>query len=161
MKWIKVPSQESVLFLIIGLISGCIVNKFQSEFQEFVDMAKTPPKQLLTLFIPLMSFGTAFRMDAHAFYRSFWQIFLLMTSGVFLYTVLVAIIIKILPTDWDWEIALMFGAASACTAPRPIADHLNNLGKQRLRFKRLSRRVFLHYFCRFHPSFPSFFLFLK
>lgn len=74
------------------------------------------PEFLLSLFLPVLLFASAFAIEWHTFRQVMWQALLLAFPGVIIGTGLTAVCFKYLfPYDWTWSQYLMFGAMLSAT----------------------------------------------
>lgn len=92
-------------------------------------MASNDPHLILTTFLPVLLFESAFAMDVHIFYKLFWQIIVLALFGLALATCLSGVMAFLVFTyNWTWFQALMFGAIISATDPVAVVALLNDLG---------------------------------
>lgn len=93
-------------------------------------MASDDPHLILTTFLPVLLFESAFAMDVHIFYKLFWQIIVLAVFGLAIATLLTGVMANMVFTyDWTWFQALMFGSIISATDPVAVVALLNELGK--------------------------------
>ena len=93
-------------------------------------MATEDPHLILTAFLPVLLFESAFAMDVHIFYRMFSQILILAIFGLVVATLLSGTMAKMVFTyQWTWFEALLFGAVISATDPVAVVALLNDLGK--------------------------------
>ena len=93
-------------------------------------MATEDPHLILTAFLPVLLFESAFAMDVHIFYRMFSQILILAIFGLVVATLLSGTMAKMVFTyRWTWFEALLFGAVVSATDPVAVVALLNDLGK--------------------------------
>jgi NhaP-type Na+/H+ or K+/H+ antiporter len=92
-------------------------------------MASQDPHLILTTFLPVLLFESAFAMDVHIFYKLFWQIIILAVFGLAIATALTGVMAKMVFTyNWNWFPCLMFGAIISATDPVAVVALLNDLG---------------------------------
>lgn len=93
-------------------------------------MASNDPHLILTTFLPVLLFESAFAMDVHIFYKLFWQIIVLAVFGLAIATLLSGVMANmVFSYNWTWFQALMFGAIISATDPVAVVALLNDLGK--------------------------------
>lgn len=74
------------------------------------------PEFLLSLFLPVLLFASAFAIEWHTFRQVMWQALLLAFPGAVIGTGLTAVCVKYLfPYDWTWSQYLMLGAMLSAT----------------------------------------------
>lgn len=95
-------------------------------------MSSQNPHLILTTFLPVLLFESAFAMDVHIFYKMFWQVVLLAVFGLAVATALSGIMAKMVFVDyqWTWLEAMLFGSIVSATDPVAVVALLNDLGKQ-------------------------------
>lgn len=87
------------------------------------------PHMIMYAFLPALIFGEAMRLNVHLVAKCFWQVFILACPGVVIGTVLTAWVgVNILPYNWDWPIALVFGTIMSATDPVAVVALFNTLG---------------------------------
>ena len=81
------------------------------------------------MLIPPILFSASFTIDFHAFCRLFFQIFLLAVPGVIISALLIATsLIVLLPSDWNFESAMLLGSMLAATDPVSVVTLLKEVG---------------------------------
>lgn len=95
-------------------------------------MSSQNPHLILTTFLPVLLFESAFAMDVHIFYKMFWQVVLLAVFGLAVATALSGIMAKMVFVDyhWTWLEAMLFGSIVSATDPVAVVALLNDLGKR-------------------------------
>jgi len=87
------------------------------------------PHLLFFTFLPALLFGEAMTLNVQLVKKCFAQIFILACPGVLLGTVLTAVVGKyVLPYNWDWPIAMVFGSILSATDPVAVVALFNTLG---------------------------------
>jgi len=66
-----------VLGLLFGLLSGSI-----DSVHQYALVIDTPPHLILTIFLPVLIFESAFAMEVHTFVKTFVQVVLLAIPGL-------------------------------------------------------------------------------
>lgn len=142
------PFPFTVLLLIIGLILG-IVNRlgFFGEY-HFLDFdigfeaisesinfaANIDPHMLLFIFLPILIFEASYAMDLHTFKKTSTNAILLAVPGILMALGLTASLAMGLNYagiglgNWNWALALMFGAIVSATDPVAVVALLKELG---------------------------------
>jgi len=124
----KVP--YSVALLLLGLLLGALVQQdwlpaWSGGLVESIDyVAGIEPQLILFLFLPALIFESAFAMEVHLFRRMLPQTALLAVPGLIIATLLSALLVRQLPLDWSWAVALMFGALISATDPVAVVSLL-------------------------------------
>ena len=102
-----------------------------SLFSRYTSISNQDPHLLMTTFLPVLLFESAFAMDVHIFYKMFWQVVLLAVFGLAVATALSGIMAKMMFVDyqWTWFEALLFGSIVSATDPVAVVALLNDLGE--------------------------------
>ncbi len=141
------PLPYTVLLLIIGLIAGIMTRLgfFEHWNLGFMEMdvsivsrsvdwaAHIDPHLLLYTFLPILIFEAAFAMDVHTFKKSLTNAVLLAVPGIIVALLLTGCLMMALPAlgfdiNWNWQVALMFGAVISATDPVAVVALLKELG---------------------------------
>ncbi|KAL9955551.1 hypothetical protein ACROYT_G036889 [Oculina patagonica] len=123
------PIPYTVVLIVLGLCFGAISGALP-ELQKYTTMASQDPHLILTTFLPVLLFESAFAMDVHIFYKMFWQVVLLAVFGLAVATALSGVMAKMVFVDyqWTWFEALLFGSIVSATDPVAVVALLNDLG---------------------------------
>lgn len=137
----KTPLPYTVLLLIFGMVLGAVDRTVELEAFHMPTLSNAiewaghiDPHVILFVFLPTLIFEAAFAMDVHTFKRNFSSAVLLAVPGILLamfLTASAAIGLKefgIGLSQWDWSIALMFGAVISATDPVAVVSLLKELG---------------------------------
>lgn len=140
----KSPIPFTVLLLIIGLILGLINRLGYFSNYTLVDLsaigasinfaAHIDPHMLLFIFLPILIFEAAYAMDLHTFKKSSTNAILLAVPGILIALFLTAAIAMGFSAsglgleNWNWSLALMFGAIVSATDPVAVVALLKDLG---------------------------------
>jgi len=92
------------------------------------------PHTFLMIFIPPLIFESAFSIDFYIVFREKFQVLTLATFGVLINTILTGLLARyVMPTsyEWDWWIALLYGAIVSATDPVAVVSLLKTLGASR------------------------------
>ncbi|XP_028411372.1 sodium/hydrogen exchanger 10-like isoform X2 [Dendronephthya gigantea] len=122
------PIPYTVVLIFLGLVFGIFSASFE-DVQVYTTMASQNPHLILTTFLPVLLFESAFAMDVHTFYKMFWQIVYLAVVCMAIASALAGVMAKLVFTyDWSWFVALMFGSIISATDPVAVVALLNELG---------------------------------
>lgn len=102
-----------------------------SLFSRYTSISSQDPHLILTTFLPVLLFESAFAMDVHIFYKMFWQVVLLAVFGLAVATALSGVMAKMVFVNyqWTWFEALLFGSIVSATDPVAVVALLNDLGE--------------------------------
>ncbi|NQY22099.1 MAG: cation:proton antiporter [Campylobacteraceae bacterium] len=135
-KGTKVP--YTVALLLIGLILGGIERfGFFQNFMPIISESMTlvsniDPHLILFVFLPTLIFESAYCIEVHLFKRIFSQIAILAVPGLIVSTIATAVLIHYLfPWDWNWHLALMFGALISATDPVAVVAILKEVSSRK------------------------------
>ncbi|MCJ8325855.1 MAG: cation:proton antiporter [Campylobacterales bacterium] len=135
-KGTKVP--YTVALLLIGLILGGIERfGFFQNFMPIISESMTlvsniDPHLILFVFLPTLIFESAYCIEVHLFKRIFSQIAILAIPGLIVSTIATAVLIHYLfPWDWNWHLALMFGALISATDPVAVVAILKEVSSRK------------------------------
>lgn len=134
----KSPIPYTVMLFILGLLMG-IANRlgyFGSESVSIsIDWAgHIDPHIILFVFLPTLIFEGAFALDVHTFKKTAVNSLLLAVPGLVLALFLTGAMVMginnagIGLTNWNWQLALMFGALISATDPVAVVALLKELG---------------------------------
>ncbi len=144
----KSPFPFTVLLLIIGLfmgvanrlgyLSGIDIGSMQVNLEGISGAinfaANIDPHMLLFIFLPILIFEASFAMDLHTFKKSATNAILLAVPGILMALGLTGALAMGLKyfgiglMDWNWSLALMFGAIVSATDPVAVVALLKELG---------------------------------
>lgn len=144
----KSPFPFTVLLLIIGLVLGAInrlgyftdisilnTNFSLTAISSSIDFAAhIDPHMLLFIFLPILIFEASYAMDLHTFKRTSTNAILLAVPGILIalgLTGALAMGLKYAGVglgNWNWTLALMFGAIISATDPVAVVALLKELG---------------------------------
>lgn len=135
----KVPIPYTVILLVVGLVLG-VIDRFEW-VKEITFLTNAiywaghiNPMIILYVFLPTLIFEAAFDLDVHTFKKSFGNAFLLAVPGILIGLCLgaaMAMGLKYLGIgfgDWNWYVALLFGAVICATDPVAVVSILKELG---------------------------------
>lgn len=135
----KSPFPFTVLLLIIGLALG-VANRLgylemADSISKSIDFAANmDPHMLLFIFLPILIFEASYAMDLHTFKKTSTNAILLAVPGILMALGMTAALAIGLGyagiglTDWNWPLALMFGAIVSATDPVAVVALLKELG---------------------------------
>ncbi len=132
----KTPVPYTVALLVIGLGLGLLERNqwlkgegILGEIGAAIHMAsQIDPHFILFVFLPTLIFEAAFAMDVHVFKRSITNVVLLAVPGLLIGTAILGGMSMFFPYNWDWTVALMFGALLSATDPVAVVALLKELG---------------------------------
>ena len=128
----------TVTLLLLGLAVGYLPKLY--DLQEIApsllsilnEVADINPHLILFLFLPTLIFESAFAMEVHLFKRMLSQIITLAIPGMLLCTLATAALsIYVVPWEWSWIIALMFGALISATDPVAVVALLKEVSSRK------------------------------
>jgi len=142
------PFPFTVLLLIIGIILGVCnrlgffdgidIASFEFKLDSLsnsIDFAANmDPHLLLFIFLPILIFEASYAMDLHTFKKSSTNAIILAVPGILLALSLTAALAMGLNyagiglENWNWSLALMFGAIISATDPVAVVALLKELG---------------------------------
>lgn len=133
------PFPFTVLLLIFGLVLG-VANRlgyleFTTAISESIEFAANmDPHMLLFIFLPILIFEASYAMDLHTFKKTSTNAILLAVPGILMALGMTGALAMGLNyagiglTDWNWSLALMFGAIVSATDPVAVVALLKELG---------------------------------
>ena len=128
----------TVILLLIGLAIGYLPRFYDLEagapgLSNMLNMvANIDPHLILFLFLPTLIFESAFAMEVHLFKRMLSQILTLAVPGMLLCTFATAALsLYLVPWEWSWIIALMFGALISATDPVAVVALLKEVSSRK------------------------------
>jgi NhaP-type Na+/H+ or K+/H+ antiporter len=133
------PFPFTVLLLIIGLALGVANRLGYLEMAESISKsidfaANMDPHMLLFIFLPILIFEASYAMDLHTFKKTSTNAILLAVPGILMALGMTATLAIGLGyagiglMDWNWSLALMFGAIVSATDPVAVVALLKELG---------------------------------
>lgn len=140
--WLKrhIGIPHTVLLLLLGFISGLAIHfasgsiaDAQETFATFT-MADANPHLIMQVFLPVLIFESAFKLEAHAVFKAFWQILLLAVVGLLITTVLIAVCMYAIVNKgqsisvWTFPVCLIFGSILSATDPVAVVALLREMG---------------------------------
>ncbi|GFR81395.1 sodium/hydrogen exchanger [Elysia marginata] len=124
----------SVALLVFGLLLGLMSQAgYIREPIEEINLsirlgAALDPNLILFIFLPALVFESAFELEVHLFKRMFSQIALLAVPGLVICTCMTAfMVLWLLPWEWSFPVALMFGAIVSATDPVAVVALLKEM----------------------------------
>jgi NhaP-type Na+/H+ or K+/H+ antiporter len=142
------PFPFTVLLLIIGIALGVInrlgyfngfdIGSYTLELESLSNSiefaAHIDPHLLLFIFLPILIFEASYAMDLHTFKKSSTNAIILAVPGILLALGLTGALAMGLNyagiglENWNWSLALMFGAIVSATDPVAVVALLKELG---------------------------------
>ena len=117
-RWARLP--YTVALVVTGLLG------FQPGFRDI----QLTPDLILTVFLPILLFESAYNVSARSLWRDIGPVTLLAVPGVLLGTLVTAALVYFL-LGLDWAVALLFGALIASTDPIAVVALFRTLGAPR------------------------------
>ncbi len=134
----KLHLPYTVVLLLIGLLVGAAdrVWDFEHSAPVINDMvhilANVDPHLILFIFLPTLIFESAYSLEVHLFRRLLNQIAILAIPGLIICSLISAAVSKaIVPFEWSWPIALMFGALISATDPVAVVALLKEVSSRK------------------------------
>lgn len=136
----KNPLPYTVLLLIFGILFGIIARAWSfsgigGEFAAAVKWAgNIDPHVILFVFLPTLIFEAAFNIDIHTFKKTSVNATLLAVPGIVIAMIITAAFLILFKTtgigllEWDWKLALLFGALISASDPVAVVAILKELG---------------------------------
>lgn len=136
----KTPLPYTVLLLIFGILFGVIARvwSFSGIGGEFAAAVKWAghinPHLILFVFLPTLIFEAAFNIDIHTFKKTSVNATILAVPGIIIAMIITAAFLILFKTigigllDWDWKLALLFGALISASDPVAVVAILKELG---------------------------------
>ena len=144
----KTPFPFTVLLLIIGIILGLAnrlgfldelsIGSLEFSLENLSNSinfaAHIDPHLLLFIFLPILIFEASYAMDLHTFKKSSTNAIILAVPGILLALGLTGALAMGLNyagiglENWNWSLALMFGAIVSATDPVAVVALLKELG---------------------------------
>lgn len=129
MLWIGMSIPYRVIMFAFGGIAGLCANKFP-RFRPVVNVCYTDVDMLLIVFLPLLVFKTSYSVDAHSFWRSLLQIFLVGVPGAMLTALIVGFMaLYLIENTWHFSMALLFGVVCSPIDPLEVVGQLKTMTK--------------------------------
>ncbi|CAB3229590.1 unnamed protein product [Arctia plantaginis] len=129
MLWIGMSIPYRVIMFSFGGIAGLCANKYPT-FRPLVSVCYMDVDVILIIFLPILIFKTSYTVDAHSFWRSILQIFLVGVPGSLLTALIVAFMaFYLIETSWDFSVALLFGVVCSPIDPLDVVKQLNTMTK--------------------------------
>ncbi|XP_053385039.1 sodium/hydrogen exchanger 10-like isoform X1 [Mercenaria mercenaria] len=118
----------TVVLLVLGVLFGLLSSRYPS-VHVYARVVETDPHLILSIFLPVLIFESAFAMEVHTFIKAFVQVVLLAIPGLALASFLIAILARYMFTyEWDWNQGMMFGAILSATDPVAVVALLRDVG---------------------------------
>ncbi|MEH6648526.1 MAG: cation:proton antiporter [Motiliproteus sp.] len=132
------PVPYSAALLLTGLLIGVfdrslvLTDSLPQLHTALNQLAHIDPHLILFLFLPTLIFESAYSLEPHLFKRALSQIALLALPGVLLCALLTAMLVRwLLPWDWSWPLALLFGALISATDPVAVVALLRDVSSRK------------------------------
>ncbi|CAL8091440.1 unnamed protein product [Orchesella dallaii] len=131
-KVFKINLPYTVLLMMIGMGLGALSNirSLCSTWTPYTDVARTEPKIILYVFLPILIFESSFNMKAHLFFRSSISILILALPGMVLTTFTTALLCQqfFFSYNWSFMVAALFGCIISATDPVAVVSILKEVG---------------------------------
>jgi sodium/hydrogen exchanger 10/11 len=122
----------TVILMVLGLLIGFVSQSTTActDWSMYTKIARTPPKLILFVFLPVLIYESAFAMKAHVFYRSAIQIMILAFPGILICTFITAFVCMqfFYAYKWDFVTASLYGSIISATDPVAVVAILKEIG---------------------------------
>ncbi|XP_053617936.1 sperm-specific sodium:proton exchanger-like isoform X2 [Plodia interpunctella] len=117
-----------VMFALGGLL-GFFASKY-AEFRPFVEVCYVDVDILLTIFLPVLVFNTAYSVDSHSFWRCFPQILLVGVPGAIMTALMCGFIAyHLVDATWSFPMAMLFGVICSPIYPMGVVRRMKEMTK--------------------------------
>lgn len=118
-----------VIMFSLGGIAGFCAKTYPS-FRPIVSVCYSDVDILLLTFLPTIIFNTSYNVDAHSFWKSFPQIFIVAVPGALLTAVLVAFMaFYVIETSWNFPTSILFGVVCSPIYPVEVVQMLREMSR--------------------------------
>lgn len=111
----------TVILMIFGLMIGFISwnSTACTMWSMYTRIARTPPKIILFVFLPVLIYESAFAMKAHVFYKSSLSIMILAFPGMVMCTFIIAFVCHqfFYAYKWSFTVSSLYGSIISATDP--------------------------------------------
>lgn len=127
--WTEMSIPFRVIMFSIGGVIGHCAHKYPS-IKPIVSICYIDVDVLLITFLPTLIFSTSYAADAHSFWKSFPQIFLVGVPGALLTALMASTMAYyLIDADWDYPTALLFGIVCSPIYPMEVVKQLREMSK--------------------------------
>jgi len=132
----RVPYSAALLVagLLIGALDRSLVlsGTLPQLHQVLQSLTQLDPHLVLFLFLPTLIFESAYSLEPHLLKRALPQIALLALPGMLISALLTAVLVRwLLPWDWSWPLAFLFGALISATDPVAVVALLRDVSSRK------------------------------
>ncbi|MFT6915776.1 MAG: NhaP-type Na+/H+ or K+/H+ antiporter [Motiliproteus sp.] len=128
----------SVMLLLVGLLVGwldrslLLSDSLPAFHQVLQSVTHLDPHLILFLFLPTLIFESAYSLEPHLLRRALPQVALLALPGMLISALLTAVLVRwLLPWDWSWPLAFLFGALISATDPVAVVALLRDVSSRK------------------------------
>ncbi len=133
----------SVALMVLGLVLGGLVlggadqppsvaGNWPALTEALQALVNLDPHLILFIFLPTLIFESAYSLEPHLLRRTLPQILLLAVPGLLISALLTAVLVRWwLPWDWNWTLALLFGALISATDPVAVVALLREVSSRK------------------------------
>jgi len=114
---LRIPYTGVIIF--IGFIGGILFNIF-SDDDTFLMITTSSPDLLVAIFLPILVFESAYRIEYHAFMKSLYFILILSVVGYFISLFSISILNKYLFFFQQWNFLQCLTLGIILSATRPV-----------------------------------------
>ncbi|CAF0909257.1 unnamed protein product [Rotaria sordida] len=124
----------TVILMLVGAVLGGF---YQYELiKRFTFIADLTPVQILSIFLPILIFESAFSCDPHIFIKCLGQILILAILGFFISVALTTLAVMYwyeneytidVQTCWTWDQAVLYSAVVSATDPVSVVSLLKSM----------------------------------
>jgi len=132
--WVLERYMPAIPYTCVLFVEGLLIALLQpSSWLSFeisvAQWEKADPHLLLFVFLPPLVFGEAMSLNVTLVKKCFWQCMVLAGPGVVIGTALLGVVGKyMLPYNWSWPTAMLFGSILSATDPVAVVAIFNSLG---------------------------------
>lgn len=119
----------TVIMFSLGGVVGFFANQYPT-IRPIVSVCYNDVEIFLLTFLPILVYNTSYHVDAHSFWKSLPQIFLIAIPGTLLSSSLVAFMAyNVIEGSWNFTTALLFGIVCSPIYPVDLVQTLREKSK--------------------------------
>ncbi|XP_063388340.1 sodium/hydrogen exchanger 10-like [Cydia fagiglandana] len=129
MLWTSMCLPYRVVMFAIGASLGYLAHRYP-EFKPIVSICFIDVDYILLTFLPIILFNISYSVDAHSFWKSFPQIFLVSVPGVLLTSTMAAFMaFFVIEVNWSFGTAMLFGVICSPIYPMEVVKLLKEASR--------------------------------